>query len=101
MIQTHALTLLRPELRSGPLWTRLQWIDGLVAPAFIFSAGFSLGLVQVRGAAAGARWPRGRKTLRRLGEVLLVANVVRWVWFPVMRERCWLLWLDVVTYIVH
>ena len=36
MIQTHALSLLRPELRSGPLWMRLQWIDGLVAPAFIF-----------------------------------------------------------------
>ncbi|HKB75473.1 MAG TPA: heparan-alpha-glucosaminide N-acetyltransferase domain-containing protein, partial [Myxococcales bacterium] len=74
MIQTHALSLLRPELRTGLLWTRLQWIDGLVAPAFIFSAGFSLALVQVRGAAAGTRWPRMRKTLRRLGEVLLVAT---------------------------
>src|SRR2546430_151864 len=29
MIQTHALTLLRPELRTGPLWSRLlvlRWV---------------------------------------------------------------------------
>ncbi len=40
MIQTHALALLRPELRAGDFFTTLQWIDGLVAPAFIFAAGF-------------------------------------------------------------
>ncbi|MFL5312807.1 MAG: heparan-alpha-glucosaminide N-acetyltransferase domain-containing protein [Myxococcales bacterium] len=96
MIQTHALSLLRPELRAGALWTRLQWIDGLVAPAFIFSAGFSLALVQVRGAAAGARWPRMRKTLRRLGEVLLVATLVNWMWFPLLREPRWIFRVDIL-----
>jgi uncharacterized membrane protein len=96
MIQTHALSLLRPELRTGPLWTRLQWIDGLVAPAFIFSAGFSLALVQVRGAAAGTRWPRMRKTLRRLGEVLLVATLVNWMWFPLLREPRWIFRIDIL-----
>jgi uncharacterized membrane protein len=96
MIQTHALTLLRPELRTGALWSRLQWIDGLVAPAFIFSAGFSLALVQVRGAAAGARWLRVRKTLRRLGEVLLVATLVNWMWFPLLREPRWIFRVDIL-----
>ena len=96
MIQTHALSLLRPELRTGLLWTRLQWIDGLVAPAFIFSAGFSLALVQVRGAGAGTRWPRMRKTLRRLGEVLLVATLVNWMWFPLLREPRWIFRIDIL-----
>jgi uncharacterized membrane protein len=96
MIQTHALVLLRPELRAGPLWTRLQWIDGLVAPAFIFSAGFSLALVQVRGAAAGTRAARVRKTLRRLGEVLLVATLTNWMWFPIFREPRWILRIDIL-----
>ena len=96
MIQTHALSLLRPDLRAGALWSRLQWIDGLVAPSFIFSAGFSLALVQVRGAAAGARWPRLRKTLRRLGEVLLVATLVNWMWFPLLREPRWIFRVDIL-----
>jgi uncharacterized membrane protein len=96
MIQTHALSLLRPELRAGPFWARLQWIDGLVAPAFIFSAGFSLALVQVRGASVGARWPRARKTLRRLAEVLLVATLVNWMWFPLLREPRWIFRIDIL-----
>ena len=96
MIQTHALGLLRPELRAGPLWNRLQWIDGLVAPGFIFSAGFSLALVQVRGAVSGARWPRARKTLRRLAEVLLVATLVNWMWFPLLREPRWIFRIDIL-----
>ena len=96
MIQTHALTLLRPDLRTGAVWQRLQWIDGLVAPAFIFSAGFSLALVQVRGAAQGPRWPRVRRTLRRLGEVLLVATLVNWMWFPLLREPRWIFRVDIL-----
>ena len=91
-----AVGLLRPGLRSGPLWTRLQWVDGLVAPAFIFSAGFSLALVQVRGAAAGTRAMRVRKTLRRLGEVLLVATLVNWMWFPIFREPRWIFRIDIL-----
>src|SRR5438309_8330413 len=96
MIQTHALTLLRSELRTGTLWARLQWVDGLVAPAFIFSAGFSLALVQVRGAAAGMRAVRVRKTLRRLGEVLLVATLLNWMWFPIFREPRWIFRIDIL-----
>jgi uncharacterized membrane protein len=96
MIQCHALTLLLPSLRTGAFWARLQWLDGLVAPSFIFSAGFSLALVQVRGAATGARVARVRRTLRRLCEVLLVATLVNWMWFPIFREPRWILRVDIL-----
>ena len=115
MIETHALVLLRPELRAGSFFSALQWIDGLVAPAFILAAGFSLALTQVRAAAnpsgaaagagprtaAGANDPGARrkrllKTLRRLGEVLAVATLVNWMWFPIFREPRWILRVDIL-----
>ena len=96
MIQTHSLVLLWPGLRQGRFFEWLQRIDGLVAPAFIFSAGFSLALVQVRGAASGARAARVRKTLRRLGEVLAVATLVNWMWFPLLREPHYILRFDIL-----
>src|SRR3954469_5703684 len=57
MIQTHALVLLEPPLPAGPFWARLQWVDGLVAPAFLFGAGFPL---QRRLLARPRPGPRGR-----------------------------------------
>lgn len=106
MIQCHALTLLDTGLRQGPLFRRLVWLDGLVAPSFIFSAGFSLALVQVRAALAarhesGEQAQQGRrkrflKTLRRIGEVLAVATFVNWVWFPILSEPHWLWRLDIL-----
>ena len=86
MIQCHAMVLLHPALKDDPLFRVLARLDGLVAPAFTFSAGFSLALVQVRGATSGARATRVLKTLRRLGEVLAVATLVNWMWFPIFRE---------------
>jgi uncharacterized membrane protein len=100
MIETHALVLLRPELRAGDFFTTLQWIDGLVAPAFILASGFSLALTQVRAAAGAqsalARRQRLRKTLRRIGEVLAVATLVNWMWFPIFREPRWILRVDIL-----
>ncbi|MHB8420304.1 MAG: heparan-alpha-glucosaminide N-acetyltransferase domain-containing protein [Myxococcales bacterium] len=96
MVQTHALALLRPELRAGPLFDRIQALDGLVAPSFTFAAGFSIALVQVRGARAGQRARRVRRTARRILEVLFMACVVNWMWFPVFREPVWLLRLDIL-----
>jgi len=100
MIQTHGLTLLRPDLRSSSLFSSLQWIDGLVAPAFILAAGFSMALTQVRAAlsagAADARRRRMRRTLRRLAEVLLVGTFVNWMWFPIFREPRWILRMDIL-----
>ena len=96
MIQCHAMTLLSPEALKDPLYKTLISIDGLVAPSFTFAAGFSLALVQVRGAATGARSVRALKTLRRLAEVLIVATLVNWMWFPIFREPRWLLRLDIL-----
>jgi uncharacterized membrane protein len=100
MIQTHALSLLRPELRAGSFFNALQWIDGLVAPAFIFSSGFALALTQVRAAlasnAAAARAQRLRRTLRRLFEVLFVATLMNWMWFPIFREPRWIIRIDIL-----
>lgn len=100
MIQTHSLALLRPSLHAGDFYAALQWIDGLVAPSFIFAAGFALALTQVRAAlqgdAPGARGKRFRRTLRRLGEVLFVATLVNWMWFPIFREPRWLIRVDIL-----
>src|SRR3989454_11825796 len=98
--QSHALALLRPELRSGGLFDSLQWMDGLVAPSFILAAGFSMALTQVRAAsvpgAAEARRRRMLRTLRRLGEVLLVGILVNWMWFPIFREPRWIVRMDIL-----
>lgn len=98
MIQCHTVMfLLDPALKGSTLYKTLLRLDGLVAPAFIFSAGFSLALVQVRSMSApGGRARRVRKTLRRLGEVLAVATLVNWCWFPVFREPKWLLRIDIL-----
>jgi len=94
MIETHALVLLRPELRTSTEGGYLNWFNGLIAPSFIFAAGFSLALVQVRG-AQGPRWPRVRRSLRRIGEVLAVGLLLNLIWFG-WRQPAWLLWLDIL-----
>jgi uncharacterized membrane protein len=96
MIQCHALVLLTPELRKS-VWTgRLLKVDGLVAPAFIFSAGFALSLLMVRSAAAGVLGERVGRNLRRIAEVFAVAALVNAVWFPIRAEPVWLLRLDIL-----
>ncbi len=100
MIQTHALGLLQPALREGSAFAALQWVDGLVAPAFILAAGFSMALTQVRAAAGAdareARRRRMRRTLRRLFEVLLVSVLMNWMWFPIFREPRWIFRMDIL-----
>ncbi|MGC4114285.1 MAG: heparan-alpha-glucosaminide N-acetyltransferase domain-containing protein [Myxococcales bacterium] len=96
MVQTHTIALLRPELMGSPLHQRLNWIDGLVAPSFILTSGFALALVQVRGAASGGQVRRALKSLRRIGEVLLVAVYMISLWFPITLEPKWLLRIDIL-----
>lgn len=106
MIQTHSLVLLQKGLEKDALYSWLVRIDGLVAPSFIFSAGFALALVQVRAALASlakgraeglaARKAQAFKTLKRVGEVLLVASIVNAIWFRVFREPKWLLRIDIL-----
>jgi uncharacterized membrane protein len=96
MIQTHCQVLLKKGLIETKWGWELVRIDGLVAPAFVFSAGFALALVQVRAALAGRREAQAKKTLKRLGEVLLVASFINFIWFPVLREPKWLFRIDIL-----
>ena len=95
MVQTHAVILLRPELRSGPRFRVLDAIDGLVAPSFLFSAGFAMGLVLIRAASAGRLEARVRESGKRVLEVLLLASLINLIWYP-LREPKWLLRLDIL-----
>ena len=81
MLETHALVLLLPEIHQQKLFSTLVQIDGLVAPSFIFSAGFALALVQVRAGLAGKRAEQAIKTLKRILEVLAVASFINFIWF--------------------
>jgi len=97
MIETHSMVLLRKELLSSPTAGVLDYVNGLVAPSFIFAAGFSLALVQVRAASsAGPRGARVLRTLRRIGEVLAVGTLINWVWFPISVEPVWLFRMDIL-----
>ncbi|MBF5040778.1 DUF1624 domain-containing protein [Aggregicoccus sp. 17bor-14] len=96
MIQCHALVLLQPELRQSDAAKALLRIDGLVAPAFLFAAGFALALLQVRSAAQGLRQQRLGRNLKRIAEVLAVATLVNWMWFPLLREPRWLARMDIL-----
>ncbi len=96
MIQCHALVLLRPQLKTDRLYRWLDGIDGLVAPAFLFTAGFSLGLALVRSAKEDNRSARARRVLRRILEVLLVATLLNVLWFPIRSEPQWLLRIDIL-----
>lgn len=95
MIQTHCIALLRPELKTGWFFRHLDAVDGLVAPAFLFSAGFALALVQVRAGLAGHRGPQARKSFSRIFEVWLVAGLVNLIWFP-WKPMFWFLRFDIL-----
>ncbi len=89
MIQTHARGLLMPSLRQGEWYHQLDRIDGLVAPAFLLTAGFALGLNQMRGAAF---W----HSFKRVAQVLGVATLVNCIWFRIWLEPLKLLRLDIL-----
>lgn len=96
MIQTHALVLLSPEARQSVWLSRVLRVDGLSTTTFYFAAGFALALLQVRTALGGGQKERLGKTLRRIGQVLLTATFVNWMWFPLFREPHWLWRLDIL-----
>ncbi|MBL9036927.1 MAG: DUF1624 domain-containing protein [Archangium sp.] len=96
MIQTHAVVLLKPELRAHTFARWLDRLDGLVAPAFLFSAGWSLAFVLCRAAAGGALDVAARATARRIAGVFAVASLINTIWFPIWREPKWLLRLDIL-----
>jgi uncharacterized membrane protein len=75
MIETHVVNAYLPAaLRRGEFFFWLSFVNGLVAPAFLFASGFSL-VLQAR-----RKWedwlrlgPAFWKQMRRMGFILLVA----------------------------
>ena len=70
MIVTHTInTLLAPEWKTGEMFGRSVYVSGLVAPTFLWIAGYAHGLGSIRREGRGDRgWPA--RTLRRLVLVL-------------------------------
>jgi uncharacterized membrane protein len=101
MIECHCLYFLSPTLDRTAEWYQLQNINGLVSVAFLFAAGFSLGLVGAR--AAGdiqTRARRSKRTLLRIAEVFALAFYINEVSHDVISNPIWLLRLDILSCIV-
>ncbi len=98
MIECHSLVLLQPRRARSALYDWLQAFNGLVAPAFIFAAGFSLVLVITRTADNQiARQNRLRKSFRRAVQLIVVANVLHLLTQPVLRHPILLTKIDILT----
>lgn len=70
MIETHVVnTFLAAPLREGACFARMNYANGLVAPAFLFIAGLALGLGMRRASGPSRGW--GRKVRRLAGVWLL------------------------------
>ncbi len=75
MIETHVSNAYLPlEIRRRPFFFWLTFINGLVAPAFLFASGFS---IMLQGKRQWENWLRLRlpfwQQMRRLGFIALVA----------------------------
>ena len=94
MFQTHSMMLLLPELRSGLFFRWVNALDGLVAPAFLLTAGFALALVNAR-TPNPAQW---MKSFKRIAQVLLLATLINAIWFrrSFWHEPTLLLRLDIL-----
>lgn len=101
MIECHCLYFLSPSLEHTPEWYRLQNINGLVSVAFLFAAGFALGLVGARAAGdAQTRARRSKRTLLRIAEVFALALYINQFAHDVISNPIWLLRLDILSCIV-
>ncbi|MCC6742115.1 MAG: DUF1624 domain-containing protein [Planctomycetia bacterium] len=102
MIECHCLVLLNPSHDNEPLRLFLNSINGLVAPSFIFAAGFALSMVSCRAASDPVgRRERAIKTLLRICEVLVVANILKVQMWPVFSKPSWWLRVDVLSCIAY
>jgi uncharacterized membrane protein len=87
MIEGHVLNgLLRPDLKEATLFAIIHYLNGIVAPAFLFMAGFTFAVASQR------KWDdylHLRKPLfkqvRRLGFILLLAYALHLPYFSLRR----------------
>src|SRR4051794_12200605 len=101
MIECHCLYFLSPSLDRTAEWYQIQNINGLVSVAFLFAAGFSLGLVGARAAGdVQTRARRSKRTLLRIAEVFALAFYINEVSHDVISNPIWLLRLDILSCIV-
>ncbi len=93
MIMWHSAGLLKPEHNKNMLGT----LAGLVAPSFLFAAGFAIALVMIRASGdAAARRRRATKSLQRILEVLVVAFLLRLVTRS-GNDPHWLIRIDILS----
>ena len=78
MIEAHVTnTFLAPTLRDGAWFGWVNYVNGLVAPAFLFIAGYAQGL----GAGRGPRpWADVRRRLRRLTGIAAIGFALHLPW---------------------
>jgi uncharacterized membrane protein len=102
MIECHCLALLHKSHDNEPLRQFLNSINGLVAPSFIFAAGFALAMVSCRAASDPVgRRARALKTLSRIAEVLVVSNILNMQLWPVFRDPSWWLRVSILSCIAY
>ena len=89
MIETHVVNaILLPELKEQPLFKALTFINGLVAPSFLFCAGMALALTLQRKWAdyVNMKQPLGRYLIRLLF-ILVVGYSLHLPFFSLARLR--------------
>lgn len=98
MIEVHVVNaFLQASVRDAWWFTPLNYINGLVAPSFLFAAGFAFALTSARALQSGDadRWGRVRKNLRRIGLVLASGYLLHlpgygWSKFAAMSDAGWM-----------
>jgi len=90
MIETHVVnTFLAPVLREAAWFGWLNWFNGLIAPAFLFIAGWAQGLSW--SGSAGKPVAFGRKAKRLLG-IAALGYALHFPWGELGQRR----WADAV-----
>jgi len=102
MIECHALALLSSTHDAEPFRQFLNSINGLVAPSFIYAAGFALAMVLCRAAIEPVgRRQRALKSVLRIGEVVVVAHILKWCLWPVREDPWQWLRVDILSCIAY
>ena len=78
MIEVHVVNaLLAPTLREGMVFRIVDALNGLVAPTFLFCAGFGLARTLQKAWSDGSQWrPRTYQHLRRCGGLFVLGYIL-------------------------